>query len=71
MGDWIDRLFNQYKFVRRIIVLWAMWLITLVVLRAISDLGAVTASVAAMVGSVIGILSVVLGFYFQNRKDEP
>lgn len=66
--NFVNRLFNEYKFVRRVIVVWAIWLISLVALRATADMALVTASVAALAGSVIGILGVVLKFYFDDRN---
>jgi zinc transporter ZupT len=49
-------------------VIWAMVLITIIVLATFDDLSLVTASVAAALSSVVGILSVVIGFYIQSRK---
>ena len=68
MLDWIDRLFQKYQFMRRAIVLWAMWLITVVALRATNDMSTATASGAAIVGSVVGILTVAIGMYIKSRE---
>ena len=65
---WIESLFEEHKLVRRLMVLWAIILITIIVLATFDDLSLVTASVAAALASVVGMLSVVIGFYIQSRK---
>lgn len=69
MGRWLERLFERHKLVRRITLLWACVLITLVVLRvtAIDALPLVSAPVATIVVAVIGILTTVVGLYQWHR----
>lgn len=67
-GKWIEALFEEHKFVRRTAVLWALLLITFVTYVTFSQLPLLTASVAAALGSVVGILSVVIGFYIKSRQ---
>ena len=67
--EWIDRFFNRHKGARRSALVWAMCLITVVVLRA-SDpdtLVALTPASATFLTAVIGMLSVVIGFYQWSR----
>lgn len=69
--DAISVLFTRYKFARRVMLFWAMWLITVVVLRTtdpeiITALGG--AAAVGIVGPVVGILATVLGFYAKSRE---
>ena len=68
IGEWVERLFEEHKLVRRVLVFWALGLITFVILVSFNDLTLLTASVAAAVGTVVGILSVVIGFYIRSRE---
>ena len=68
IGEWIESLFEEHKLVRRLVVLWALGLITFVICVTFSDLTLLTASVAAAVGTVVGILSVVINFYIRSRE---
>jgi len=69
MADWFDRFFNKNKGMRRIVVVWAMWLITVVILRVteMEALAKITAPVASVVASVIGILATAIAFYKWSR----
>jgi hypothetical protein len=67
-GEWVESLFEEHKLVRRLVVLWAVGLITFVIYVTFSDLTLLTASVAAAVGTVVGILSVVINFYTRSRE---
>jgi len=68
--DWIDDLFNKHQFVRRMLVLWAVWLITLVILRVTKDLALITTPVAVVVGSVTGLLTLVVTHYQWSRNKD-
>lgn len=60
-------------FVRRAILAWACWLITVVVLRVTDPeiLETVNGSIVAIVTAVIGILATVIGFFqWSRQKDE-
>jgi len=71
MFDWIDRLFNEHKLVRRGLVIWAVWIITWVVVTVFKQLSLITAPVATFGGVVIGMLATVLAFYQWSRdKDD-
>ncbi len=69
MIDWITRLFEEYKLVRRVSVFWAMLLVTWVVAMVFFNMAEVTTPVASVAVSVIGLISIVFGFYFMGRKD--
>jgi len=64
----IDRLFNQHKLVRRVVVAWALWLITLVVLRFVSLMSTIDTATVSGVGTIVGILTTVLAFYIKSRQ---
>jgi hypothetical protein len=61
---------KEHKAVRRIVIVWALWIITLVVLRVTDDVSLITAASAALVSTLVGILTVPIGFYFKRRGDE-
>ena len=65
---WIDDLFNKHKLVRRMTVIWAVTLVTIVVMIAMTNMALITAPVATVVGSVIGLVATVLGFYMKGRQ---
>ena len=65
---WIERLFNQHMLIRRTIVVWAMWLITIVVLRATAVITEINAAVVSLVGTIVGILTTVTVFYVRMRE---
>lgn len=64
-GRALDALFERHKLVRRAALVWACWLISVVVLRVTETeaLPHITGPVATVVGAVIGILTVVVGLY--------
>ena len=69
-------LFEKHKVVRRLALLWAIWLITVVVLRITDDIILFTlastsgASLGVIATSVIGILTVVVGLYQVGRQKD-
>lgn len=67
-----ERLINKHKFIRRAALVWACWLITVVVLRVTEPevLPMINAAVATIVTAVIGILTAVIGFYQWSRHKE-
>ena len=68
VGGTIESAFEDHKLVRRALVIWAVWLITLVVLRAIQLATVIDTATAAMIGSIIGILATVTAFYIKSRE---
>lgn len=64
---WIADLFDKHLFVRRVMVFWAMGLITWVVVIVFSDLDKITATVVSALGIVVGILATAIGFYVNTR----
>lgn len=65
-----DRLFNEQKLVRRLLVLWAVCLITWVTLRVFADVTLITAAAATALATITALLTVVIGFYQWSRGQD-
>ncbi len=64
-------LVEKHKLVRRLALLWAVWLITWVVLRVFGGpLKEITGPAATALGIVVGLLATVIGFYQHTRSKE-
>lgn len=71
VGKWIERLFNKHMLVRRVMVFWAMSLITWVILTVFTDLDKISGNVVTAMSLVVGLLATVIGFYnYQRRLDQ-
>ena len=64
----LHRLFEEYKVVRRVIIIWIVYLITRITYIVFSDMEAVTGAVASAYASLVGLLAVVIGFYQWSRE---
>lgn len=66
----IENFFNKHKGARRSLLFWAMWLISVVVLRATEPevITNISAPGGTVVAAVIGLLATVLGFYQWSRS---
>ena len=58
---------NEYKVIRRLTLVWAMWLITTTVTQALAEPDLINGYVVAIVTAVVSILTVVIGFYQTGR----
>jgi Co/Zn/Cd efflux system component len=67
---WLDRLANHHRLFRRAVLVWACWLITWATWQAFTDPPQMGVSDAAALASVIGILTVVITFYFKHRAND-
>ena len=65
-----DVLANRHRLFRRLVLLWACWLITWTVLRVFTDAPVVEGGTAAALATVCGLLTVVIGFYQWSRDRE-
>jgi hypothetical protein len=63
---WIER----YKVVRRLVLAWAIWLITYVTLQLPWASGTISSGAAAAYATVVAILTAVFGIYFRQRHRE-
>jgi len=70
MMSFFERLFNQYKLVRRLLMLWAVLLITYVVVRVFDDIILISAATVSALGIVVGLLASVISFYMWSRNEE-
>lgn len=62
--------FPNNKFFRRLTLVWVIWLITVVVLLTWLRTPNIPAGTAAALATVVGILTVVIGFYQTSRNKE-
>lgn len=68
----LGNLFEVHKLVRRLTLVWAAWLITVVVLRVTQPevLANISGPVATVVTAVIGLLATVIAFYQWSRQQD-
>lgn len=66
----IEALFNKHKLVRRLLLLWAVSLITFVLVAYTENMGKIQAADATVIIGVIGILTTVLTLYQVQRHKE-
>lgn len=68
----VEELVEHHKLVRRLALLWAMVLITVVVIRVTepSVIVAIGAGGATIVTAVIGLLATVIGLYQHHRNGD-
>jgi hypothetical protein len=67
MLEWINRLFNQYKFVRRLIIFWALFLVSIVTYRVFwFTEGELTNEYLA----VVGLVATAIALYKWSRERE-
>jgi putative flippase GtrA len=67
---WLKSMFEEHKFVRRATLGWACWLITMVVFKTFDSLPEVDGARATLIGTFIGILATVIGFYQWDRSQD-
>lgn len=70
MLEWIDRLFNKHKFVRRSMVLWAVWMNTLLILFYVEQKASGTnfdGHDVAVITLFSGLLMTAITFYKWSR----
>lgn len=70
--EWLDKQINGNRLFRRAVLLWAMWLVTVVSLRATDAevLKTATGAAGVMVSAIIGILATVIAFYQWHRQQD-
>ena len=63
---------NKHKIVRRLLLVWAVTIITIVLLRATEPevLKAITTAGGVVVSVTVGILATVLGLYQHHRSKD-
>lgn len=68
IGAGLDALFNRHRLVRRLTLLWAVLLITWAVWYVFTKQPDIKEGTAAALATVVGILTVVIGFYQWDRR---
>lgn len=66
----IKALVEQHKLVRRLLLAWAVGIITYASIRTYEQLDMITTQVVSLYGLTLGILSTVIGVYFRDRHKE-
>jgi hypothetical protein len=70
VGAFFESLFEDHALVRRVLVVWACWLISVLVLKFISLMTTIDTATVTGVATIVGILSTVLVFYVRARELE-
>lgn len=68
LGALVEALFEDHKLVRRVLVFWAVWLISMVILRYVDLMTTLDTATVAGVSTIVGILATVLAFYIRSRE---
>jgi len=68
--DFIGLLFEEHKLARRVILVWACWLITLTVFKFYDMAEKLNDPSSRVIIAVIGLLGVVIGFYQWSRSKD-
>lgn len=61
---------EKHKLVRRLLLAWAVGIITYASIRTYEQLEMITTQVVSLYGLTLGILSTVIGVYFRDRHKE-
>jgi len=67
MLDWVNRLFNQYKFMRRFMLFWIVVLLTFVTYRVFWQ---TEGELSSEYMALTGLLTIVVGLYQWLRERE-
>lgn len=68
IGAGLDAVFNRHRLVRRLTLAWAVALITWTVWFVFTKQPDIKEGTAAALATVVGILTVVVGFYQWDRR---
>lgn len=63
-------LLEKHKLVRRVLLVWACWLISYTVINFFEHYEDTSSVNATVITAIIGILTVVIGFYQSHRRDD-
>jgi hypothetical protein len=70
MIEKIKQAVTYHKLVRRLLLIWAVGIITYATIRTYEQLEMITNQVVSLYGLTLGILSTVIGVYFHDRHKE-
>ena len=68
--NWLEKLFEEHKFVHRASMIWACWLVTMVVFMSFEKLEVIDGPRATLIGGFVGILSTIVGLYTWIRQQD-
>lgn len=63
-------LFERYKFARRALLVWACWLVTVVVFKTFENFALIDAPKVTAIATMIAVLTTVIGFYQWDRSKD-
>ena len=71
MKKHIASFFNDHKGARRLVLIWACWLFTVIVFRVTQPevITEATAATATIIGTLVTLITIPIGFYFHHRKE--
>lgn len=71
IAGFLDRLFNQYKFVRRFSLFWVIGLVTAIVaFTMLADPERITDPISRIYVACIGLVAVIIGLYQWLRGND-
>jgi len=70
IGDWVRRLFEEYKLVRRVLIGWSMLEVHLTLAAYRANIGNVEGADATIIVSAIGLIGTVLGAGYLWTRDK-
>jgi len=70
MFEWIDKLFNKHKFVRRFLVMWASITIAWTTYMMFRDITLISTAASMAYATNTALLATVIGLYQWSRNKE-
>lgn len=70
MKKFIYKMVEEHKFFRRSVLIWSMGLITYCTIQVFDKIGKLTAADAAVFSTVVGLLTITIGFYQWSRGND-
>ena len=68
LGNLIEALFEDHKLVRRLLVIWAICLITYTVTKGVDMIQILDTPASTFLIAIVGILATVTAFYIRSRE---
>lgn len=68
IAGFLDRLFNQYKFVRRFLIFWFAGLVSIIALNSVFYPEGITEAAAGVQKGVLTMAAIVFGLYQWLRE---
>lgn len=68
VGKFIEALFEEHKLVRRLMAIWAICLITYIVVKGVDTIKVIDTPASTFLIAIVGILATVTAFYIRSRE---